>query len=71
MNFLSSKSITVMTICASHFLCSIENDVLLEMKDWKENNATSNTSFQLRKALAHQTNFTRILSNETDIRFYF
>lgn len=48
-----------MTICASHFLCSIENGVLLEMKDWKENNATSNTSLQLRKALAHHTNLTK------------
>lgn len=59
-----------MIICASHFLCSIENGVLLEMKDWKENNATSNT-FQLWKALADQTNFTRILANEIEIRFYF
>lgn len=34
MNPLSSKSITVMTICTSHFLCG-ENCVLLEMKDRK------------------------------------
>lgn len=60
-----------MTICACHFLCNIENGVLLEMKDWKENNDTSNTSFQLGKALAHQTNFTKTLANDTEIRFYF